>query len=268
MNRFTSCSHLRGFTLIELLVVISIIALLIAILLPALTQAREVARAVECLSRNRQLHIAAMNFTNDFDQMLPLNIHSNSGTFGGQFGNWDTVFVSSGRLTLADYMGMRSSTRINFPGTTWNGSTLSGQQLNTLQKRIMWCTDLDGSNEEIEHFPSLGINQRITTRNGWTPTNPGGARYSIDQLDRLSEIFLFGDIEWGPTDGGTNNEYLYGALDPETTSNISWWKAPRHNGYSNFVFLDGHGEKIAFQDFTGVGEYGNNYWFTYPWQER
>ena len=61
-----------GFTLIELLVVISIIALLIGILLPALSSAREAARAITCSSNERQQGIVLLTYANDNDQTLPL----------------------------------------------------------------------------------------------------------------------------------------------------------------------------------------------------
>src|SRR5438034_2820234 len=62
-----------AFTLIELLVVIAIIAILAAILFPVFAQARESARKASCLSNTKQLGLATMMYTQDYDEMYPCN---------------------------------------------------------------------------------------------------------------------------------------------------------------------------------------------------
>ena len=93
-------NHLpTGFTLVELLVIIAVIALLIAILLPALRQARDSARAINCASNMRQMGIMFSLYHLDYNGYRPPNVYGNGNStawiyimreaYPAQFGNPD-----------------------------------------------------------------------------------------------------------------------------------------------------------------------------------
>ena len=69
-NAGAKAASKHAFTLIELLVVIAIIALLAAILFPVFAQARENARRTSCLSNHRQIGLALIQYTQDYDETM------------------------------------------------------------------------------------------------------------------------------------------------------------------------------------------------------
>jgi prepilin-type N-terminal cleavage/methylation domain-containing protein/prepilin-type processing-associated H-X9-DG protein len=81
MNNFSFQSRRHAFTLIELLVVIAIIAILAAILFPVFGRARENARRSSCQSNLKQIGLAIMQYTQDYDEQYPV-ARLNSGANG------------------------------------------------------------------------------------------------------------------------------------------------------------------------------------------
>ena len=72
----------RGFTLIELLVVIAIIAILAAILFPVFARARENARRASCQSNLKQIGLGFLQYTQDYDEILPVVNGPNNAVWG------------------------------------------------------------------------------------------------------------------------------------------------------------------------------------------
>jgi prepilin-type N-terminal cleavage/methylation domain-containing protein len=80
-RRLRTSKKRAGFTLIELLVVISIIATLAALILPAVQNARQAARRVECQNNLRNLGTAITNYATRHNGRLP----ALRDTYGGGY---------------------------------------------------------------------------------------------------------------------------------------------------------------------------------------
>ena len=111
----------QAFTLIELLVVIAIIAILAAILFPVFAQAREKARQISCLSNQKQLGLAILQYQQDYDEYFPCGsvpgLGGNTSTYGGGAGWAGQVYSyvkSAAVYACPDDKGYKSVTLVSY----------------------------------------------------------------------------------------------------------------------------------------------------------
>jgi prepilin-type N-terminal cleavage/methylation domain-containing protein/prepilin-type processing-associated H-X9-DG protein len=226
----------RAFTLIELLVVIAIIAILAAILFPVFAKAREKARQTSCLSNMKQLGLAIIQYTQDYDENLP------NSTLAG-VGSWRWMIYPYVKSTGVYKCPSNPNTNIDPPSDTRVfGSALpantNGYGPNfSIQMSFDYAPlgDDNGMNTSPTVFDQATL-WPMPANNGLNGGNSGNGSASSHPpvtnaaLVRPSSLILLGEVatQWYP---GIGLEY-----DP------SLWAG--HTQQTNYLFCDGHAKSM------------------------
>ncbi|PQO31167.1 prepilin-type cleavage/methylation domain-containing protein [Blastopirellula marina] len=218
--------QIKGFTLVELLVVIAIIGVLIALLLPAVQQAREAARRMQCSNNLKQIGIAVHNYHDVFGKfpsamMLDRARLAVSSCPEGQCGTWTwTAFilpqVEQDNLyellqvgSLPGEVSLGDATRLAAAKTGFDGyrcPSSSGPDQNTERKVPSGSgdssADCTGSGcDAIALANYVGANDSNTldrdTWNGFMAKDTNGRVFTFsDMIDGTSNTIAIGERTW------------------------------------------------------------------------
>jgi len=254
-------AHQGGFTLIELLVVIALIAILAAILFPIFAQAREKARQASCLSNEKQIGLAVMQYLQDYEESYPMKVwfDPNDSDPNAKTITWQTA--------VAPYVknGFNKSD-VYTPGST------------TANDGIWRCPDVDngvagtyGGNQAVFAYRTGDSNSYSSDQNdpmttlaairrpadlvivaeiGWTDYGGGAVFGGFEGLAAQAYNHM-GQGSYtleGPNsgakfdaDGSYGTPYCPGSTDGFPCNQMPRY---RHSGTSNMLFADGHVKAI------------------------
>ena len=252
----------KGFTLIELLVVIAIISLLVSILLPSLTQAKDLARTVVCLTNLKSIGLALTVYVHENEYFPPLVANS--------------TYPPTGERTLVAWFFLLSEQMEGHAGySAHTGPGGTG--------RFLICPEAPEFVGGWYANSSYGLNWKAFCNGRGTSrqrVNPGGTSYidlgvvKMDMVERPAETIMLGDGSYGhyvpPTKHATY--YIDGpACVQYPTMAFKRDIAPtqRHHGWTvaNLGYADGHAatDGLATWDGTNEGKMWNyDFWSLGP----
>jgi prepilin-type N-terminal cleavage/methylation domain-containing protein/prepilin-type processing-associated H-X9-DG protein len=211
--------RVSGFTLIELLVVIAIIAILASILFPVFAQAREKARQTSCLSNMKQIMLAELQYTQDYDE-------AHTDPFG---------YAPAQSWVQLLYPYTKNKGIFKCPSDVYDrGTGYSGDVSYSENFSAPWdypLTNSDWSQESADQYvmsPSRGTDAEIPS--------PSTTIYIAERPNNYHNY----DYGWAAEVSACSEEFAAEKGVGGYTGGSAFGGARLHNGGSNYAFADGH----------------------------
>jgi prepilin-type N-terminal cleavage/methylation domain-containing protein/prepilin-type processing-associated H-X9-DG protein len=254
----------KGFTLIELLVVIAIIAILAAILFPVFAQAREKARAIACVSNEKQVGLAILQYVQDYDERFPSGANNGANNpaalpiavGNGWAGGLNPYIKSAGLLKCPDdnTTPVTGGTETFYPISYGFNSNLAGNGTSGT------LSSIGSGPATVALFEVQGANADVLS--GGEGTAAGAANPNLNKEspagNGLNPV-LGNQFAGGISATGTAVKYTTGYIDNQNVAcTVALNNCPnfasdtgRHTQGANYLLGDGHAKFLRPAQVSG-----------------